>query len=100
MAQFHSVLPRQSKTLACRASVNSLVSPASLNKRMATGASVVGKHIDVGRPVTFQSQALVASDKVVVTARVVGARASDNTADLPGRRVLVSAADFDTFKAL
>ena len=31
--EFHFVLPCQSKTLACRASVNPLVSPASLNKR-------------------------------------------------------------------
>ena len=34
---------------------------------MATGASMVGKHIDVGRPVTYQSESLVACyyDKAV-----------------------------------
>jgi hypothetical protein len=40
---------------------------------------MVGKHIDVGRPVTYQSASLVASDKAVVMARVIGARASDTT---------------------
>ena len=95
--EFHFVLPCQSKTLACVSRErDSLVSPASLNKRMATGASMVGKHIDVGRPVTYQSESLVASDKAVVITRVIGARASDTTTDL----AIVSAGDFDSFKAL
>ena len=57
---------------------------------------MVGKHIDVGRPVTYQSESLVASDKAVVITRVIGARASDTTTDL----AIVSAGDFDSFKAL
>jgi hypothetical protein len=54
---------------------------------------MVGKHIDVGRPVTYQSESFVASDKAVVMARVIGARASDTTTDL----AIVSAGDFDSF---
>ena len=57
---------------------------------------MVGKHIDVGRPVTYQTESLVASDKAVVITRVIGARASDTTTDL----AIVSAGDFDSFKAL
>jgi hypothetical protein len=47
---------------------------------------MVGKHIDVGRPLTYQSESLVASDKAVVMARVIGAWATCTQSGRPPTR--------------
>ena len=57
---------------------------------------MVSKFMDVGRDVTFQANQLVAADVAVVTARILGAKASDNKTDL----AVVEASAFAEFTQL